>query len=241
MFCRPLIIGLALLANLTARCAEPEDVLVFSTIERFPDTLAGARVLEEAYRRLGIEIRIEELSGTEALRQSNAGLVDGEVGRIDGASKQFTNLVQVAIPISYMQGAVFSKDPDLHLVGWHSLRPYRVGRVEGVLFSEQGTRGMNTVVADDYEELIELLQQDKVDVVVAPYLNGQLAIQAYEGADDLQLNGVLESYLLYHYLHSKHRDLVPAVEKVLKAMVKDGTTTDILHEYVEELTGERGQ
>lgn len=238
MFNRLLIIALVALGVLTNRAGESGEQLVFSNIDNFPDTYAGALVLEEAYRRLGITISFKDLPGAEALRQSNSGEVDGEVGRIDGASKQFTNLVQISIPISYMPGAVFSKDPDLHLVGWHSLRPYRVGRVKGILFSEQGTRGMDVVVAEDYVELIDLLERDEVDVVVAPYLNGHVAIREHPNGGELELNGVLETYLLYHYLHSKHRDLVPAIEKVLKSMVKDGTTTEIRRKYVSELTGD---
>lgn len=226
------------LAVLTSRAGEAEVHLVFSSIENFPDTAAGERVLEEAYRRLGIDISIKHFPGDEALRQSNSGQVDGEVARIDGASKQFTNLVQIAIPISYMQGAIFSKNPDLSLVGWHSLRPYRVGRVKGILFSEQGTSGMDTVVAENYKELIDLLERDEVDVVVAPYLNGLIAIRDHPNGGELKLNGVLESYILYHYLNARHRDMVPAIQKVLKVMVKDGTTTDIRNKFVAELTGE---
>lgn len=233
---RRLVAAFTLLFVLASPANEAENQLVFSSIENFPDTATGELVLAEAYRRLGIDIRIKHFPGAKALQQSNSGQVDGEVGRIDGASKKFKNLVQISIPISYMQGAVFSKDPDLRLVGWHSLRPYRVGRVKGVLFSEQGTRGMNTVEAENYSDLINMLEQDQVDVVVAPYLNGLIAIRDHPNGNNLKLNGVLESYLLYHYLHSKHCDMIPAIQKVLKVMLKDGTTTDIRNKFVAELT-----
>lgn len=240
MLTRILIFALVASLRLTSLAGDSEVQLVFSTVEESPDTVASGVVLEEAYRRLGIEINIRHFSGAEALRQSNSGQVDGEVSRIDGASRQFTNLVQVPVPINYIQGAVFSKDPDLKLVGWHSLRPYRIGRVKGILFSERGTRGMETVVANDYDQLIDFLDENEVDVVVAPYLNGRLAILEHPDGEDLNLNGVLESYLLYHYLHEKHRDLVPAIEKVLRAMVKDGSITQMRHDVVDELTREQG-
>lgn len=211
---------------------------MFSTIEGSADTVASGVVLQEAYKRLGIKISIRHFPGMEALQKSNAGETDGELSRIDGASKKYPRLVQIPIPINYTQGAVFSKNPDLDLVGWHSLRPYRIGRVKGILFAERGTRGMTTVVAEDYAALVDLLSKDEVDVVVAPYLNGQVAIREHSAGEDLKVNGILESYLLYHYLHEKHRKLVPAVERVLKAMVKDGTSTEIRRRVVAELTGE---
>lgn len=242
MINRILITLCAIAVALASQAGDAEVRLVFSTIEESPDTVASSVVLKEAYRRLGIEVSVRHFAGAEALQQSNSGQVDGEVSRIDGASRQYTNLVQVPVPINYIQGAVFSKDPDLNLVGWHSLRPYRVGRVKGILFSERGTRGMETVVAEDYEQLIDLLDENEVDVVVAPYLNGRVAILEHPDGKDLKLNGVLESYLLYHYLHQKHRDLVPALERVLKGMLKDGTVTDMRHEVVDGLTrGEAGQ
>ena len=126
--------------------AVAESRLVFTTVEGSPDTLTAEAVLKEAYKRMGVEINVLRLSAKEALRRSNAGEADGEVARIDGASKQYANLVQIPIPISYIQGAVFSKNPDLDLVGWHSLRPYRIGLVKGILFAERGTRGMKTNV-----------------------------------------------------------------------------------------------
>jgi len=219
-----------------AACAEDPDVhLVFSTIEDSPDTVVSGVILKEAYHRLGIEISIQSFSGTEALRRANAGEVDGEVCRIDGASKQFTNLVQLTVPVNYVQGAVFSRNPDLHLVGWHSLRPYRIGRVRGVLFAEKGTRGMETVVAEDYDELVALLDKGEVDVVVAPYVNGRFAIVHHPHGDEMKLNGILESYLLYHYLHKKHENLAPAVGKVLKSMVKDGTVTEMRRRAIQEM------
>lgn len=235
---RILILFLVAGVILTSRASDAETQLVFSTIEESPDTVASGVVLKEAYKRLGIDVRIEHFSGAEALQKANAGETDGEVCRIDGASKQFTNLVQIPIPINYVQGAVFSKDPDLKLVGWHSLRPYRIGRVKGILFAEKGTRGMETVVAEDYRELVELLDHDKVDVVVAPYLNGRVAIEEYPGGEELRLNGVLESYLLYHYLHEKNRDLAPAISKVLKTLVKDGSATSMRQKVVDELIQE---
>ena len=44
------------------------------------------------------------------------------------------------------------------------MRPYHIGRVRGVLFAEKGTRGMQTVVAEDYAELVDLLDKGEVRV-----------------------------------------------------------------------------
>lgn len=226
-----------LLTLLLTLPAIAESRLVFTTIEGSPDTLTGEAVLKEAYKRVGIDIKILRLSAKEALRRSNAGEADGEVTRIDGASRRYPNLVQIPIPISYIQGAVFSKNPDLNLVGWHSLRPYRIGRVKGILFAERGTRGMKTKAAPDYDGLVELMLADQVDLMIVPYINGLISIRKHPRGRELQLNGILETYLLYHYLHKSHEDLVPVITEILKAMLLDGTIPDMRRKVVRELTG----
>lgn len=228
------LVAFLLIAPASARAQQ----LVFSTIEGSPDVEIVVAVLKEAYARLGIEILVQRLPANEALRRSSSGEVDGEVSRIDGVARDHPNLIQVPVPVGYIQGAVFSRDVDLHLAGWHSLRPYRVGRVSGVLFAERGTRGFDTVVADDYDELIDLLLTDRVDLIVAPYINGRVAIKNHPGGAELELNGIIETFLLYHYLHARHADLATAVAEVLKSMLRDGTMRDIFDRTTVSLVGE---
>lgn len=228
-----------LAALLLATPASPRaQELVFSTIEGSPDVEVVVAVLREAYARLGIDIVVQRLPANEALRRSSSGEVDGEVSRIDGVARDYPNLIQVPVPVGYIQGAVFSRDVDLHLAGWHSLRPYRVGRVSGVLFAERGTRGFDTIVAEDYQELIDLLLADRVDLIVAPYINGRVAIRNHPDGAELKLNGIIETFLLYHYLHARHADRATAVAEVLKSMLRDGTMREIFDRTVASLVGE---
>ena len=123
------------------------------------DTYIGERVLREAYGRLGIDLEVRRYPGSVALEKSNAGEVDGELQRIDGITRRFQHLIQVPIPVNYIQGTVFSKQKDLDFTPWHALRPYQIGIVKGILFAERGTRGMQVKAVDTYAELIQLLDQ----------------------------------------------------------------------------------
>ncbi|MCA9447004.1 MAG: transporter substrate-binding domain-containing protein [Candidatus Omnitrophica bacterium] len=214
------------------------DRMTFSTLSDSMDVTASEKVLQEAYKTLGIEISVETLPAAEALRRANEGEVDGEVQRIDGITKQYSHLIQIPIPINYIQGAVFSKRTDLKILGWHSLKPFRIGLVKGVLFAEKGTSGMNTVTTSDYRSLVDLVINDEVDVIVAPYINGLVAIKNHPQGAQLHTNGILETYLLYHYLNEEHQDLVPIVTKVLKGLLLDGTIPRIRKEALRELVGE---
>lgn len=216
--------------------ATANEQLIFATVLDSQDNEMATAALEAAYQRLGIDISVSYLPAGEALQRANAGELDGEVQRIDGISRSYPNLVQVPIPINYIQGAVFSKNPDLNLHGWYGLKPFRIGLVKGVLFAEKGTRGMQTRVTDTYAQLIDLLLTDQIDLMVVPYVNGLVSIREHPRGGELHLNGILETFLLYHYLHKKHEQLVPAITKVLKAMLLDGTITDLRRKTVSRLT-----
>ena len=215
--------------------------LELTTVANSPDTSVSSDVLKEAYRRLGIDISIRGLGASEALQRSNSGLADGEVQRIDGISRNFPNLIQVPIPINYIQGAVFSKNSALKLRGWYSLRTFKIGLVKGIIFAEKGTSGMQVQMTETYDQLIELLLNDQVDLIVVPYINGAVAIRQHPQGGQLHLNGILETYLLYHYLHKTHEKLVPAITSTLKSMLLDGTITTMRSKIVSDLTGDSSQ
>lgn len=79
---------------------------------------------------------------------SSEGKVDAELQRIDGISNKYPDLVPVPIPINIIQGTVFSKKYRFPITGWHSLRPYKIGIVRGILFAEQQTVGMDRLVLE---------------------------------------------------------------------------------------------
>ena len=55
--------------------------------------------------------------------------------------------------------------------------------------------------------LIELLLNDGVDFIIAPMINGLTVINKNPLGDKIKLSGVVESSLLYHYLHDEHKEL----------------------------------
>jgi hypothetical protein len=215
----------------------PEPVTI-AYIGDSVDSVAARMVMEEAYRRLGIEVELRSYQASEALEASNGGEVDAELQRIDGTHLRFENLVQVPIPINYLQGLAFSSGLDFPIEGWNSLEPYRVGIVGGILFAEQGTRGMDVRVARNYPELVRWIAGGEVQAGVMPRISGLVALRD-EGEEEVQpMEGVLETLLLYHYVHSSRAELVPDLARELKAMLLDGTTQGMRERAYGELLGD---
>ena len=150
-----------------------QDTVRIAGVEQSVDRETANTIVGEAYRRIGVEMEVEWLDGPEALEASNSGELDGELQRIDGITRTWPNLVQVGIPINYLEGTAFSKNHSFLVGGWSSLEPYALGIVEGLAFAEQGTQGMNVTVTDSYDSLFDMLDQGQIDVAVAPGMVGR--------------------------------------------------------------------
>ena len=208
---------------LEAKWGTDAGQLVFATMTGNYETEAAAAVLREAYARLGYEFEVRYYDGHEALIHSNAGLVDGELMRVDGINRQFENLVQIPIPVNYLDIVAFTRDQDFHVHGWSSLQPYRIGVIKSILAIEEPTRGMNRVYAASVDELVQLLHDEEIDIAPMPRTTGLIAVQAHPQSGVRELPGVLETIFIYHYLNAKNSHLVPDLERELKSMLLDGS------------------
>lgn len=201
-----------------------EKAIVIATPQGLADVPAGKAVVQEAYRRLGLPVEFRVYPAAEALQKSNSGAVDAELQRIDGISRDFPGLVQVPIPINLIQAVAFSRKYHFPVSGWHSLRPYRLGIVKGILFAKNNTTGMNVKSFDRYDDLFQGLEDDRIDVAIMPRIEGLRAIRD-SGRDDIrEMAGILETIFLYHYVHVSRADLVERLSPVLREMLLSGET-----------------
>jgi polar amino acid transport system substrate-binding protein len=212
----------------------PEKVSLV-TVEDSYEVEIGIAVLGEAYGRVGIDVEVERLPGDLALRRSASGQAHGEVHRIDGIAEEYPSLIQVSIPINYIEVGVYSRDPELAPRSWTDLLGLEVGIVRGIIAAERLTDRLEVRRVDTYEELLGLLARGEVDAIVTPLINTEVALLRGELADGVHMNGVMDTYLLYHYLHEDHALLLPIIEPVLKDMLVRGRVTEIRSETLDRI------
>jgi polar amino acid transport system substrate-binding protein len=221
------VFSIFLVLSLALNAVAQDSPVVIATVGNSADVPAGKAVIREAYSRIGVEVEFSSYSAAEAIATSNSGVVSAELQRISGISQDYENLVQIPIPINIIQGAAFSIKYRFPISGWHSLRPYRIGIVRGIVFAERPTSGMNVSVANGYEELILMLENDEVDVGVMPRIQGLAAIHSAGNTEIVEMDGILETLFLYHYVHNSRLDLVESLTPVLKQMLLKGDTKRI--------------
>lgn len=106
-----------------------EPVLTINTAASSPYTkpdMTGLadRIISEAFRRTGYEIKIVSLPSERALINANAGIEDGNFIRVAGLNKLYPNLIMVPEKITAHEFVVFTKSAFFEIVGWKSLQPY---------------------------------------------------------------------------------------------------------------------
>lgn len=238
----------AIVISALCSAAYAEPPLRFARIENIPDQFVGGEILKVVYSRLNIPIELVDLPAKRALVDSSEGRLDGEVHRNVNVQKQYPTLLMVRPAINYIEPSVFSTKYRFVVSGWDSIKEYNIGIVHGVGTSEDGTRGMKNVLAvTTLGQLMQVLAMDRIDVAVSDSFSGLVAVRqlGLEGRITV-LTPPLQKTEIYHFLHEKHRALMPKVESMLREMQASGELEllrkQIIHRYFAQLDGtDRGK
>lgn len=217
--------------------------LRIARIENIPDQFVGGELLKVVYGRLAIPIELVDLPAKRALLESSEGRLDGEVHRNINVQTQYPTLLMIRPALNYIEPSVFSSKAAPAVTGWDAIKGYRIGIVRGVGTSEDGTRGMASVLAiNTLDQLMLVLAEDRVDVAISDSFSGLAVINRLGLAGRVKvLTPPLQKNDIYHFLHEKHRDLVPRVEQVLREMQASGELERLrkqtIERYLAELSG----
>ena len=179
---------------------------------------------DEAFRRLGKDMKLINLPSERSLRSADRGEIDGEGLRVAGLQDRYPNLVQVDEPYVGISFVAFARDRGIRLDGWSSLADYRLAHVNGWKLFEAKTADAKVVnrVANP-EQMFEMLQRDRVDLALYTLADGRAYIRDHGLVDIVALSPSLKDVDLYLYLHKRHARLAKEVGRVLREMKQDGT------------------
>ncbi len=182
------------------------------------------RILREAFRRIGLAVRITPLPSERAVLNVNQGIDDGLYVKVAGVESGYPNLVMVPESVCDYEFAAFGRDPSMKISGYPSLATYSVAFIRGWKNPEAATASMKTVtrVKDD-QALFEMLLHGRVDIIVYEALQGRVWIRDRGLEGVYQLGPPLATTEMFLYLNARHRDLVPRLASALKSMKADGT------------------
>ncbi len=204
-----------------SRAASP--TLTISTFEEETAVVRASVLLKRAYKKLGVDMKLIRFPASRALVEANAGRsVDGELIRIAGLTQQYPNLIQIPVRIANFRISVFSKTVDFPVNGWPSLKPYEITFKRGFKGMEKHADGLNVTRVRSSEKAMEMLNMDRTDIIVTPYLDGLVIRKKLNLPRIRILPPPLEEVQLYHYLNRKHADLSKGITEELRSMERKG-------------------
>ena len=195
------------------------------------------RIMTEAFRRMGISLKIVNLPSERAHVNANDGIDDGNFARVEGLDKRYPNLIRVAEEITTFEFVAFSGKTLVTTTGWDTLKPYHVGIITGWKILEDNITGVRSLTkVRDEKLLFSLLLAGKADLVVYDRMQGKVVIKQLAAKGIKALKPPLAVKGMYPYLHKRHADLVPRLEQTLRGMKDDGTVKRITRETLRSLS-----
>jgi len=212
-----------------------QQTLTFSTLDLGFMIKINRLIFKEVYQRLNIDITIKTYPAERALHLANNGTVDGDLIRGGIVTKIAPNLLKV--PTSFFQGkaSAFSKNKQIILTGWQSLKPYKIAILRGHKIAEINTKPFNVEIINTPEELFYFLEKDRADIVIFPHLIAPAYLKKLQITDIYALSPPLDKAPLYHFLHKKHANLVPKVNKIIQDLLKEGFIDKMTQQVLTEI------
>ena len=214
-----------------------QDKIVISKSDKLPHAgvfVLAERILQEAYKRIGIQAVFKAYPVERALSSTNNGDSDANLQRTAGLEKQYPNLVMVPFPVTKADFVIFTKYKFFRVTGYNSLKPYSICMLIGSKPVELGTRGMQVVAVATPEQAFRMIDSGRVDVFVFPREGICTAKQLGLSAIKI-LEPPVEYNLAYHYVNKRHNSIVPRLAKALKDMEREGVTQQMKMENLKEL------
>ncbi len=211
-----------------------KERLIFSSLQGIDAVEMVVIMLQEVYEPLNIEIEVKYYPPARSIFMANEGEVDGELARTINMENEYTNLVRVPVSFYSLDYHAFSKHISFEPIGWQSLKPFHIGFTTGNKIIHKNISAFKVTNTTYLQQLWDLLQLERIDVVVATRLEGiaRLSKSGSKGHDIKMLRPALVSVPFYHYLHKKHAALIPDLIKSINNMKQQGRFRQIYHKYI---------
>lgn len=187
-----------------------------------------SEILYDVYQEIGIELRSHNVPVKRGLMLANKGDTDGETARVLMVKKKAPNLI--AIPIKIFQGniSIFSRKGN-KFTGWESLKDKKVSHRRGIDAIEMRLKKNNITAypVNSDTTMLRLYNYGRVEYLIDGEFSLLRSISLFEKkiGRNIDIETIGEPVIvikMYHFLHKKHKNLVPKVEAVLKRMEQSG-------------------
>lgn len=186
----------------------------------FPTNPAVLSLITSAYQQAGCSFETVAMPSPRSLEAANAGQLDGELGRRPGLEKDYPHLLALPTPVMVLNVIAVTSNPDLKDIHRTELNRYRQGSFLGVM--SYGYLGLNAQAIQQVrtdEQLLQMLRHRRIDFALIP----EPLLQKWQQETDsalFRLPEGLGQVPIHHYLHERHRDLIPVLDAALQTVLR---------------------
>lgn len=187
-------------------------------------------IYAEAFKRLGIPVKIAQYTLARRTAMVEEGLIDGEVSRIYAYGDSHPELIRVDVPVMDFTFSLFAAKPEVRVQRVEDLAApnlvveYRRGVLmcENTLKKFVPAERLSDVPASD--QGVKKLSAGRTDVFCDIDIYVRQALNSPDVKDVANVRKLfnIASVPTYPYVNKKHADLVPRLTSVLKQMKAEG-------------------
>jgi polar amino acid transport system substrate-binding protein len=221
-------------ACLQGAAADEPQPYVIAYSETHPLSAAIVGFLAEAYRRIGLAVTLRSFPPARSVEMANRGEVDAEASRVPDAMSDLSDLVAVPEPLSHSRTYAFTTGAAFPIDGWESLRGHHLCVMVGDLITMKRTRDMPREISHDAAAQFHMLSTGRCDVAISDGA-AWLVIERQHLGRFRMLEPAVQSFAVYHYVHRRHADLVPALTSAFRQLNEEGFSRALEAPYDEKI------
>ena len=193
-------------------------------------------VAEEAFRRIGYELQTVRLPAERGLKNSNRGIIDGELVRVAGLDKVYPNLIQVPEKIMDWEFVAFSYESTSLVGDWNDLSGKAVSHINGWKILEKNIPSTAEITkTGNANSLFNLLRKKRTDYAIYERWGGRYLLRKMLMPEVRVCKSPLATKEMFIYLHKKHKDIVVKLAEALLVMKKDGSYEKLVIQHLKPL------
>jgi signal transduction histidine kinase/CheY-like chemotaxis protein len=185
------------------------------------------RILFEGLKRSGYQMVAKATGMRTAVADVNYGDADILPVQTDGWDILYPNLIKVPVAIDNVEFTAYSlNSASYQFSGWEDMAGLRLGYRWQNEFIANNIRRANArelVRLNDIDELWASLLSGETDVILLP----RMSHYEHRFPQGIKRVSVFEKQPVYSYVHNRHDNLVPLLEKAYNDMFADGTMSRI--------------
>lgn len=220
---RIVMLALMLCFGVTNASAERGYIVGVPVLKQGANALPVDGVEEKfakAYRMAGVTISLKHTAILREAYLADKGVIDAVLVRTPQDVLQFKNLIPVPVILGRAKVVAYAKSKAFVPKTWEDLRGKRIGAVRGTMHSKLAKdRGLAVQETNDFDSALLMLQAERFEVLLADVVATKWAAKRLN-ITSLYSSEPLHYEKMFHYIHRKHEELVPALSKAFLSVFK---------------------